>query len=175
MNLSNQERVAKLLASLGKEPQYIAPYLRALPLWRRAPIDVALPWWSFSAVDFMKSRLSGSEKVFEFGSGGSTLFFAEHCLSIAAVEDNVGWHDRMQAEIKRRGLDNATLLLRPFDFRRPIGFETSDYLTALDEKYDVIIIDGQDWTFQQRPVCFYRAENFVKEGGLIIVDDSWRY
>jgi hypothetical protein len=71
---------------------------------------------------------------------------------------------------------NATLTLCPFDFKNPAGFEHSAYLHALPGSgFDVIVVDGsEEWTLV-RPVCFEKAESYVKPGGIIVVDDSWRY
>jgi len=41
--------------------------------------------------------------------------------------------------------------------------------------YDVIVVDGQEDSIQVRPECFWKAEKHVKPGGIIVVDDSWRY
>ena len=43
------------------------------------------------------------------------------------------------------------------------------------DRFDIVVVDGsEEWT-QVRPVCFQYAENFVRKGGIIVVDDSWRY
>ena len=39
---------------------------------------------------------------------------------------------------------------------------------------DVVVDGGEEWT-QVRPICFQKAEARVKPGGIIVVDDSWRY
>ena len=39
----------------------------------------------------------------------------------------------------------------------------------------MVIIDGQDWSFQERISCFRRVEPRMKPGSLIILDDFWRY
>jgi len=46
-----------------------------------------------------------------------------------------------------------------------------------DTAADVILIDGlEDWSkYNLRPICFAIAETRVKQGGIIILDDSWRY
>jgi hypothetical protein len=43
------------------------------------PIDADLkpvPWFTYSAIDFLKERLSNDLNILEFGSGNSTLFLA---------------------------------------------------------------------------------------------------
>src|SRR5204863_4746464 len=75
-----------------------------------------------------------------------------------------------------KSIANVTLRLCPFDFKDPAGFEDSEYLQAMpNEPFDVIGVDGsEEWT-QVRPICFKKAEAQVKPGGIIVVDDSWRY
>jgi hypothetical protein len=68
------------------------------------------------------------------------------------------------------------LKLFPFDFKNPEGFEQSDYLRAIEgHRFDVIIIDGSEEWIHVRPICFEKAERHVATGGIIVVDDSWRY
>jgi predicted O-methyltransferase YrrM len=44
-----------------------------------------------------------------------------------------------------------------------------------DEKFDIIVVDGSEEWKHVRPICFEKAQGRVKEGGIIVVDDSWRY
>jgi hypothetical protein len=42
------------------------------------------------------------------------------------------------------------------------------------------VVDGEDHfgpssTWSARTSCFKRAERFINKGGVILVDDSWRY
>lgn len=176
MNLSNSQRILKLAATLVREPAYLPDYCRYHYLRGRLPVDHGLPWWSFAAIEAVKEFCTGSEDVFEYGSGGSTMHFARHCKTVTAVEDDAGWFERMQEEIARAEISNVNLQLCPFDFEKPAGFDRSDYLCALSgREYDLIVVDGQDWTYDVRPQCFVRAERYIRPGGLIVVDDSWRY
>jgi predicted O-methyltransferase YrrM len=139
-------------------------------------LDLELPWFSYAAIDFLEAFLRPQMQVFEYGSGGSTLFFAKRVKSVYSVEDNSNWFDLVSQRLKRHGLSNATLKLCPFDFKNPVGFESSPYLNSLaDKNFDVIVVDGsEEWT-QVRPACFQRAEAFMKKGGILVLDDSWRY
>ncbi len=176
MNLSNPQRLLKLATSLVRQPLYVPAYCRYHQFRGQLPVDVGLPWWSFAAIEAVKKFCSGATDAFEFGSGGSTVFLAGLCRHVTSVEDDPSWCERMRLEIEQRSLQNIDLRLCPFDFQRPIGFEDSDYLHALTgQTYDVIVVDGQDWTFDMRPKCFEHAEKQIRDGGLIVVDDSWRY
>ena len=57
-----------------------------------------------------------------------------------------------------------------------VGSALCLHLLALPKrKFDVIVIDGSEEWNQVRPICFRHAEQFIRPGGCIIVDDSWRY
>jgi precorrin-6B methylase 2 len=114
--------------------------------------------------------------VCEYGSGGSTVFFARRAKSVYSIEDNPKWYEWVTRRLKENSISNATLKLCTFDFKNPVGFEKSEYLQAMpDDKFDIIVVDGsEEWT-QVRPICFQKAEAHIKPGGILIVDDSWRY
>jgi len=114
--------------------------------------------------------------VFEYGSGGSTVYFAKNCASVTSTEDNKQWLERVDTRLAAQGISNATLQFRPFDFHHPVDFEKSDYLHSIpDRHFDVIVVDGTEESVQVRPACFQYAESRIGPGGIIIVDDSWRY
>ena len=115
-------------------------------------------------------------QVFEFGSGGSTLFFAQQCKSVTSVEDNAHWCEIVAARLARRGIENANVRYLPVAFTGEEEFLASEYLKAVRQSiFDVIVVDGTEWTANVRPNCFRAAEEQIAPGGIIVVDDSWRY
>jgi predicted O-methyltransferase YrrM len=170
------QKIARVVVNLMLHPQYIPRCLSHNLVNGRTPLDLEMPWFSYAAIDFLKGFLTPQMKVCEYGSGGSTIFFARRVKSVFSIEDNAKWHALVTQRLEEKELHNATVQLFPFDFKKPIGFEESAYLNAIpDEMFDVIVVDGsEEWT-QVRPVCFARAETRIKPGGIIVVDDSWRY
>jgi len=169
-------RVPRVLWWLLRRPQDIAPYLRFGFRSRHTPLDLGMPWWSFGATRAVEKILRPEMIVFEFGSGGSTIFLASRTACVTCVEDEKKWAELVQADATRRDLHNLKVLHRPFDFHNPHGFSSSAYLASLDAgPYDVIIVDGKEEAEQVRDICFWKAEDSIKPGGLIVVDDSWRY
>jgi predicted O-methyltransferase YrrM len=135
-----------------------------------------MPWWSFGAVKFVGARLKAGSEVFEFGSGGSTIFMGSRARSVTCVEDDIGWTQLVSTAAAERGLSGVSVLHRPFDFWKTETFGNSDYLLSLSGKtFDVIVVDGQEWSDQVRDKCFWRAEDYIRKGGIIVLDDSWRY
>jgi predicted O-methyltransferase YrrM len=170
------QKFRRLIGDLASHPRYLGHYVQHNLLNGRSPLDLEIPWFSYAAIDFLKLYLRPHMSVFEYGSGGSTVFFARRTRQVCSVEDNPAWFERVSKRLQDLALDNATLRLCRFDFKEPRDFERSDYLNALPEgPFDVIVVDGsEEWT-QVRPRCFQRAEARIRPGGIIVLDDSWRY
>lgn len=176
MDLTNPQRVAKLAGHLMQHPGNVPCYIAHNLISRKPPVELELPWFSHGAVDFLENYLNKETRVFEFGSGGSTLFFAQRSKSVTAVEDNAHWCQLVSAKLAARGIKNADLRHIPVAFTTEETFAASNYLNAVRQStFDVIIVDGTEWTSNVRPICFHAAEEQIPPGGVIVVDDSWRY
>ncbi len=170
------QKIGRVLTNLITHPQYISRCVSHNVLKGKTPLDLEIPWFSYAAIDFLDEFLRPHMRVFEYGSGGSTIFFAQRVKSVFSVEDNPKWYDLVTNRLKEKNITTATLTLFPYDFKNPSDFEQSDYFKAMpNERFDVLVIDGsEEWT-KVRPACFVKAEQHVKAGGIIVVDDSWRY
>jgi hypothetical protein len=175
MNNPTVVKVARLAANLVSHPRYIGPYLSNY-ISPRSPVDLELPWFSYSAIRFLDKTVKPDMLVYEYGSGGSTLYFSKRCARVVSVEDNSRWFERVGWILHRRNITNADLRFAPADLTSIERFRASVYPDALPrELADIIVVDGSEESIQIRPVCFEIAESRVKPGGMIIVDDSWRY
>ena len=169
-------RILRVFWYLARRPQDLPDYCRFGAFNSKSPLELGVPWWSFGAVKNVEARLKPDWEAFEYGSGGSTLFIGSRTRSIISVEDDIEWTQRVSRAARERGLSGVSVLHKPFDFWMTEAFATSDYLLSLSGKtFDVIVIDGREWSDQVRDTCFWRAEDHVRKGGIIILDDSWRY
>lgn len=170
------QKIGRVVANLCLHPQYMPRSLVHNVITRKSPAQLELPWFSYAAIDFLEDFLHPRMTVCEYGSGGSTLFFARRVSWVYSIEDNPQWFALVSEQLKSKSLGNATLKLCPFDFKNPVDFQKSDYLNAIpNEALDVIVVDGsEEWT-RIRPICFEKAQTRVKKNGIIVVDDSWRY
>jgi SAM-dependent methyltransferase len=150
--------------------------------WQTCSCRIAsgLPWFTFSAIEFLETWIKPQYGVFEYGCGGSTLFFAERAKSVASVEHNGKWARSVTAAALKRGLTNVAIEVREAGREPPLA--DSPYCLALDRSFDVVVVDG--WALgkcneadrravQSRGACFQRAEQFVRPGGVIVLDDAW--
>lgn len=141
-----------------------------------------VPWWTFEAADAVEEHLGRhpGARVFEWGSGASTVWLATRAGSVTSVEHDAGW----AAQMRRVLPANAELRVvepvrRPGGVRsaKP-GFEAldfTDYVAALDARdglFDVVVVDGR-----AREACVDRALAHVAPGGLLVLDnvDRARY
>lgn len=170
------QKVGRIVCDFALHPSYVSRYVTKSIMPGQTPLDMEIPWFSYSAIDFLDNYLTQSMSVCEYGSGGSTVFFARRTKSVFSIEDNAQWFTKVQGCLEEKGLTNATVNYVPYDFKSAENFEDSAYLHALpDQKFDVIVVDGAEEWIPVRPTCFRLAEQHIKPGGIIVVDDSWRY
>jgi hypothetical protein len=142
-----------------------AGWLRSARL--RAPVDGAgrpVPWYTYPALAWLGGVLRGTEAVFEYGAGNSTLWYAARAATVRSVEHDPQWVDRLQPALP----SNAVVVHRARD--EDPG--TSPYITAIREDggpFDLIAVDGRD-----RVACMLEASRHLRDGGLLVVDDAER-
>lgn len=137
---------------------------------------MAVPWIPYVARDFLDRILTPEMCVFEWGSGGSTVYFAERVAQVVTVE-----HECKEAQ---PSLENVVALYIPpedgelgTDRSRPEhyyseaypGKNFKRYALAIDdfEPFDLVFVDGR-----ARPSCLHHAK--VKPGGWLVLDNSDR-
>ena len=175
----------------------IADLIRWYPRWRASfkpganALADALPWLGFSVIRLLERHLQPGMRVFEYGSGGSTLFFARCGANLVSVEHNPQWHLQVSAALEARQASACDLRLieaedaamPAADDSDPDGYASSDaayrgksfrkYAAAMDEfpdaSFDVVLIDGR-----ARPSCLKHAVGKVKPGGMVVLDNTER-
>lgn len=160
----------------------------------KAPIDMALPWITLPATNFLREVLQPGMKVFEWGCGGSTLFYASRGCEVTAIEHSLPWCDMVngrlsaiqapQCRIEYAPPDDGDLPTNPvytvntavsyrstnsdFEGKTFVGY-SSKIDVYPDGFYDLIAIDGR-----ARLSCLFHALKKVKLGGYILLDNSER-
>ena len=123
---------------------------------KAAGVRPVLPWITFPAIRFLKRRLTPESRVFEWGSGMSTIWFERRCREVWAVEDDPAWHARITALARKAKvvlLEGKAYVEKILDF--PPGY------------FDVISVDGS-----YRLDCFRLALAHIGPGGLLLIDNT---
>jgi hypothetical protein len=158
-------------------------------LWLRSLIAKAdfddlvrldVPWWTLDAVreidDFLHSRPDA--RVFEWGSGASTLWLARRAAEVVSITHDNTAYDRVLDRLE----GDAPVTLRHVPAQdagrvgsRRRGFTCQRFdryagaIRAVSGEFDLIVIDGR-----AREACLAEAKARLAPGGVILFDDFKR-
>lgn len=107
-------------------------------------MELGLPWWSQSAIEELEKHLDHNHRVFEWGSGGSSIFLAKRYKDLTTIEYDPKWFEQAEKILKQQEATNSRLHLREINLESEEAFLGSSYAKALQSTYDIIIIDGED-------------------------------
>jgi hypothetical protein len=192
---SEKRRIAHdIVLSLSKDPlsvQFLWPWFWSL-LPGHSPLDDSIPWMTFRAIRWLESYLRPSMDVFEYGAGGSTLFFAKRVRTLTSIENDPSWHDRVSRVLRDRGITNCHLRLIPARAEPTLrgipygptsytsttpewaGHSFEEYVRSIDacadHSLDLVAVDGH-----ARFSCVTHAISKVRPGGYLLLDNSdWK-
>ena len=144
-----------------------------------------VPWWTFEAADRVDGFLATrpGARVFEWGSGASTVWLSRRAASVTSIEHDAAWAAIVAPVLP----DNAVVRVvepRPAtggpaeQLSAKSGFEQLDFaryvdaMENLDGCFDLVVVDGR-----ARTACFHRAITRLAPGGVLVFDnvDRRRY
>lgn len=154
-----------LAGTVARDPRQV----RDIPRWTRTlsktTLSAELPWLPFVVIDRLEKHLTRSSKVFEFGGGGSTVWFANRVGEVVTVEHDPDWFPVLESAVGSR--PGCTLI------HRTAQDNYADYITSIDPfedaTFDAVVVDGRE-----RVRCLERALTKVRPGGLLVLDDANR-
>ena len=190
----------KSLKSLWNKPRLrnLFSLIRYYPAWRehlrpgRNSVDDQTPWISFNAIDFLKKIVRPDMRVFEYGSGGSTMFWISRVKELVSVEHDLFWYSNMKKKLDELPVRNVQYVLAEpepdprfseKDFENPGDYISSGpeyagknferYAKSIDvypdHYFDIIIVDGR-----ARPSCIQQGLPKLKKNGWLIIDNTER-
>ena len=139
------------------------------------------PWWVLTASRKVDDFLAQTPRarVFEWGSGASTVWLSKRSEHVVSIESDVDWGSRVTGALS----PNANLVLvdtprqRLLDSLRSrrMGFRKFDYrnyvdaIDGLQGDFDLIVIDGR-----AREACLSKALGRLAKNGMIVFDNTNR-
>jgi hypothetical protein len=146
-------------------------YLKSLDIGMCVDRDgLPIPWYTYAAIDQLSIWDHSASKVFEYGCGNSSVWWALRAASVISVESSNSWY--------RRILENKLLPKNVTPMLYPIGdsgaiAEINAYAESIHQygKFDVIVIDG-DSRNKARLACARAAIDHLADGGVIILDNA---
>ena len=180
-------RATGILALLGRRAPRSRSATWVLSLFAIHDLDelvrLDVPWWTFDSRDRVAAFLlhRPDARVFEWGSGASTLWLSTRAGTVHSVEHDAGWAEalapRLPANVDLTVVSPAPTPTPVIGSAKPghAGLDFSTYVDAIDAVpglFDVIVIDGR-----ARESCLQRAVGRLAPDGLIVFDnvDRARY
>nr|WP_246377973.1 class I SAM-dependent methyltransferase [Nocardioides ginsengisegetis] len=134
---------------------------RLLATRGRSTLTLRLPWLPFALIDRLDEVIGAGSRVFEYGGGGSTLWFLDRGAEVVTVEHDHGWTDALTVAVSS---EQWTLI------ERSSADAYAAYVGAIndypDGYFDLVVVDGRE-----RARCVTAARSKVRPGGLLLVDD----
>jgi predicted O-methyltransferase YrrM len=143
-----------------------------------------LPWWTYPAieeVDRFLASTGGNARVFEYGSGASSVWLGRRAKEVHSVEHSGEFVEFLRpalaevpsvhlrhVEAPQRG-EEARVQSQRFGHE---GLDFADYVASIDEvggQFDLIVVDGR-----ARSASLRQAIPHLAPGGVIVFDNSNR-
>lgn len=119
-----------------------------------------IPWYTYPLIEYLSNLDFSDKKIFEYGSGNSSIWWAGRCKTLTSVETDNAWFEKIRS---------LTLDLTNFEYQ--LKLNRSEYVknTKLCEA-DVVIIDG----FFRSECANYFCQNITKGANpyFLIFDNS---
>ena len=169
--------------------QYFTQYFKDNNNSGFSHIEKEIPWITYSSIKKLDKILNKNMKVFEYGSGGSTLFYAKRVSEVISVEHDESWFLHLKSVINEKKIENVKLNLKiPVSYETLLNGQTpyksvhkkeysefvfNEYVNFIDSfednYFDMIVIDGR-----ARPYCLKHSLSKLKPGGYILYDNFER-
>ncbi len=120
-----------------------------------------IPWLNYPFINFISERLHKNLNIFEYGSGQSTLFWAERLKSVHSVEHEKVWFNKVESTLGKK--DNVTYIYEE------LGEKYVNAITKTASEFDIILVDGRN-----RVDCCEKAYTRLTDKGVLILDNSER-
>lgn len=152
-----------------------------------------LPWMTFQSISFLNNKIKEGHLIFEYGGGGSTLFYLDKGAKVITVEHDSNWFDEISKEVifyEKKGSwkgfnvppeeesnfnneNEIRLYSYSSNSEKYFGKKFKKYVRTInrypDEYFDFIVIDGR-----ARSSCVLESVAKVKLGGFLVLDNTER-
>ena len=128
------------------------------------PVDETgrpVPWMNYTVVEILRDRLTSDMRLFEYGSGYSTIFYADRVESVVSIEYDEEWFDLVRSQAP--GNVDVVFCSKDID---------GDYCRSIHRgrtPFDVVVVDGRD-----RVNCVKQSLPALSDRGVLLLDDSQR-
>lgn len=184
-NLTSYLSVARLTAALGlltSEARQRWVLTIGSPRLSNISLEETFPWFAFQSIEYLESLIKRDMTVIEYGSGYSTIWWSSRVSEVITVERTKAWSLEVTAALAKHKLKNVTLVTFekfPDVSEEQLKLQKTSMKSLIDEyiacplmtkrQCDIVVVDDV-----LRNDVLKAAADFLKPGGLMILDDSER-
>lgn len=129
------------------------------------------PWIAPTAIQWLDKHLSKNMVGVEFGSGRSTIWYANRLKSLISIEDHEDWFTRVEDDLKKVAATNISYLFKSSTKDASGSIAYVELMDSLgDSSVDIIVVDGK-----HRDTLALKAIDKLASGGYLLLDDAERY
>jgi hypothetical protein len=143
---------------------------------------LGVPWWTYRAIEEVDGWFEPgrSVRVFEYGSGASTVWLAGRATEVHSVEHHPGFGAVMSRQLAPLG--HVTVhVVEPQPAAAPVvpsakegygGLDFSAYVRTIDDvpgDFDLVVVDGR-----AREACLAAASDRLAADGIVVFDNTLR-
>jgi len=118
------------------------------------------PWLTYPMIEFLNGLDFSKKRIFEFGAGSSTLYWAKRAMEVVSVEFDSGWFEALRTKVP----GNVQLI------HEPEGLQYANKIRDNLGLFDIIVIDGAE-----RYRASTAALTALAPGGMVILDNAEWY
>lgn len=137
----------------------------------RTPLQQGQPYFSWSAIDFLRQQVKPGSRLFEYGSGGSTLFFLNLGCEVTSVETSSEWVDIVKqavgANLKWHLIEHC------HDNPTQVQIAAFPRYVRAGAPWDIVVVDNTETDNLRRMSCAAEAIQFIRPGGMLVFDDAY--
>ncbi|MDH5216075.1 MAG: class I SAM-dependent methyltransferase [Gammaproteobacteria bacterium] len=119
----------------------------------------ALPLYTYPSIEFIENHINNTMSVFEYGTGGSTFWWAKHVKRVVACDHSKRWYEKI--------LTNEPQNVEAVHVELIYGGDYCRTAAQYPGEFDIIVVDGRD-----RNNVAQQLLPGLKPDGVIIWDNS---
>ncbi len=147
--------------------KYILSRIKDIIYQKLNPSD---PWLTPDSIKLIKKLIKEDDKILEFGSGRSTIWFSKYSQLVYSIETNLIWYHKIKKVINNKSIKNVKLFLLE-EKKGNFDQKYSNFLKSMKQDFfDIILVDGK-----HRDITTRKSMKVLKSGGLLIIDNVNRY
>lgn len=126
--------------------------------WKDESNGLVLPYYTKPFLDELQKMDLEGKSIFEYGIGGSTIWYSKKHMRLYGVESSPAWFEAVVNTEPVENKGNIQLEIDPVKYPKVIN--------EWDTKFDIIVIDGIE-----RDKCIQPALDKLADNGIIIIDN----